>query len=54
MLEGGENRIKDTPPYLDDGRLPTRHDAVEFSNLILQLGLTREDKDDLVAYLLYL
>jgi cytochrome c peroxidase len=46
--------IKDSPPYLHDGRCPTLHDVVEFFNLVLQLQLTHEDKDDLVAYLLCL
>jgi len=46
--------IKDTPPYLHDGRLPTLHDAVEFFNLVLELKLTRQEKDDLVSYLLCL
>ena len=46
--------IKDSPPYLHDGRLPTLHDTVEFFNLILQLGLNQEEKDDLVNYLLCL
>jgi len=46
--------IKDSPPYLHDGRCPTRHDAVEFFNLVLELKLSRQEKDDLVAYLLCL
>ena len=46
--------IKDTPPYLHDGRLPTLDDTVEFFNLVLELGLTKSEKDDLVAYLLCL
>jgi cytochrome c peroxidase len=46
--------IKDSPPYLHDGRLPTLHDAVEFFNLVLELGLTEQEKEDLVAYLLCL
>lgn len=46
--------IKDTPPYLHDGRLPTLHDAVEFFNLVLELKLTDQEKEDLVAYLLCL
>ncbi len=46
--------IKDSPPYLHDGRLMTLHDAVEFFNLILELKLNREEKDDLVAYMLCL
>jgi cytochrome c peroxidase len=44
--------IKDSPPYLHDGRCPTLHDAVEFFNLVLELNLTKQEKDDLVAYLL--
>jgi cytochrome c peroxidase len=46
--------IKDTPPYLHDGRLMTLHDAVEFFNLVLQLKLTVQEKQDLVAYMLCL
>lgn len=46
--------IKDSPPYLHDGRCPTLNDAVEFFNLILELKLTKEEKEDLVAYLLCL
>lgn len=46
--------IKDTPPYLHDGRLPTLHDTVEFFNLVLALQLTSQEKEDLVAYLLCL
>jgi cytochrome c peroxidase len=44
--------IKDSPPYLHDGRLPTLHDAVEFFNLVLETRLTRQEKDDLVTFLL--
>jgi cytochrome c peroxidase len=46
--------IKDSPPYLHDGRCPTLHDTVEFFNLVLELHLTKEEKADLVAYLLCL
>ena len=46
--------IKDSPPYLHDGRCPTLDDAVEFFDLVLELGLTAQEKDDLVAYLLCL
>jgi cytochrome c peroxidase len=46
--------IKDSPPYLHDGRCPTLHDVVEFFNLILELKLTASEKEDLVAYLLCL
>lgn len=46
--------IKDSPPYLHDGRCPTLHDVVEFFNLVLELKLTAAEKEDLVAYLLCL
>lgn len=46
--------IKDTPPYLHDGRAPTLADAVEFFNLVLELDLEAQEKEDLVAYLLCL
>ena len=46
--------IKDSPPYLHDGRCPTLHDAVEFFNLVLELRLSKQEKEDLVAYLLCL
>jgi hypothetical protein len=46
--------IKDSPPYLHDGRCPTLHDAVEFFNLILELKLNKQEKEDLVAYMLCL
>jgi cytochrome c peroxidase len=43
--------IKDSPPYLHDGRLLTLDDTVEFFNLVLGLKLTSEEKKDLVAFL---
>lgn len=43
--------IKDSPPYLHDGRLLTLEDSVEFFNLILELNLKPEEKEDLVAFL---
>jgi cytochrome c peroxidase len=43
--------IKDSPPYLHDGRLLTLDDTVEFFNLILELKLTADEKSDLVAFL---
>ncbi len=46
--------IKDSPPYLHDGRCPTIQDSVEFFNLVLDLGLTKDEKGDLVAFLLCL
>jgi cytochrome c peroxidase len=41
--------IKESPPYLHDGRLLTLEDTVEFFNLILGLKLTSQEKSDLVA-----
>jgi cytochrome c peroxidase len=46
--------IKDSPPYLHDGRLMTLADTVEFFNLVLALKLNPAEKDQLVAYLLTL
>ncbi len=46
--------IKDSPPYLHDGRLLTLADTVEFFNLVLGVKLTQEEKDALVAYMLTL
>jgi cytochrome c peroxidase len=43
--------IKDTPPYLHDGRLLTLEDTVEFFNLILEVHLDSGEKSDLVAFL---
>lgn len=43
--------IKDSPPYLHDGRLLTLEDVVEFFNLVQQLKLSATEKSDLVAYL---
>ena len=46
--------IKDSPPYLHDGRLMTLADTVEFFNLVLGTKLSQEEKDQLLAYLLTL
>lgn len=43
--------IKDSPPYMHDGRCLTLEDTVEFFNLVLGLKLNSEEKADLVAYL---
>jgi len=43
--------IKDSPPYLHDGRLLTLEDTVEFHNLVLETRLTTEEKQDLVAFM---
>ncbi len=43
--------LKDSPPYLHDGRLLTLDDTVEFFNLVLGTQLTEQEKRDLVAFL---
>lgn len=43
--------VKDSPPYLHDGRLLTLDDTVEFFNLVLETKLTEEEKKDLVQFL---
>ncbi|MBK5281510.1 MAG: hypothetical protein JJE16_05425 [Nitrospiraceae bacterium] len=43
--------IKDSSPYLHDGRLLTLEDTVEFFNIVLGTQLTIEEKRDLVAFL---
>jgi cytochrome c peroxidase len=43
--------IKDSPPYLHDGRCLTLEDTVEFFNLVLGLKLKGEEKGDLVAFM---
>ena len=43
--------IKDSPPYLHDGRLLTLEDTVEFFNLILGTKLTDKEKNDLVEFM---
>jgi len=43
--------IKDSPPYLHDGRLLTLEDTVEFFSLVPGTKLTAAEKGDLVAFL---
>jgi cytochrome c peroxidase len=43
--------IKESPPYLHDGRLLTLEDTVEFFNLVLGLKLNEQEKRDLVAFM---
>lgn len=43
--------IKESPPYFHDGRLLTLEDTVEFFNLVLELKLAPQEKQDLVAFL---
>ncbi|MFT3870668.1 MAG: cytochrome B6 [Nibricoccus sp.] len=43
--------IKESPPYLHDGRCLTLEDTVEFFNLVLELKLNAEEKSDLVAFM---
>ncbi len=41
--------IKDSPPYLHDGRLLTLEDTVEFFNLVLEAQAERPGKKDPAA-----
>ncbi len=43
--------IKESPPYLHDGRFLTLEDTVEFFNLVLETKLNETEKKDLVAFL---
>jgi len=43
--------IKDSPPYLHDGRLLTLEDTVEFHDVVLETRLSEDEKKDLVAFL---
>jgi cytochrome c peroxidase len=43
--------IKDSPPYLHDGRCFTLEDVVEYFNLVQQLHLKAQEKEDLVAFM---
>jgi cytochrome c peroxidase len=59
MMESGDGPIKtfplrgikDSPPYLHDGRLLTLDDTVEFFNLVLELQLNQQEKQDLVTFM---
>jgi cytochrome c peroxidase len=43
--------IKDSPPYLHDGRLLTLEDTVEFFNLVSGVKLSEKEKKDLTAFM---
>lgn len=43
--------IKESPPYLHDGRLLTLADTVEFFNLVLELKLNEQEKKDLLTFM---
>jgi cytochrome c peroxidase len=43
--------IKESPPYMHDGRCFTLEDTVEFFNIVMQLKLTAQEKKDLVAFM---
>jgi cytochrome c peroxidase len=43
--------IRESPPYMHDGRCLTLEDTVEFFNIVLQLKLAAQDKQDLVAFM---
>ncbi len=43
--------VKESPPYMHDGRLMTLDDTVEFFNLILGVRLNTQEKKDIVAFM---
>jgi cytochrome c peroxidase len=43
--------IKESPPYMHDGRLLTLEDTVEFFDQILETKLTEQEKKDLTAFM---
>lgn len=43
--------IKDSPPYMHDGRCFTLEDTVEYFNIVLELKLAEKEKQDLVAFM---
>jgi cytochrome c peroxidase len=43
--------IKDSPPYMHDGRLLTLEDTVEFFNIVTELNLTEKEKEALVHFM---
>ena len=43
--------IKDSPPYMHDGRLLTLEDTVEFFNIVTELKLNKEEKEALTAFM---
>jgi len=43
--------VKDSPPYMHDGRLLTLDDTVEFFNVVTGVKLTDQEKADLVAFM---
>jgi cytochrome c peroxidase len=43
--------IKESPPFLHDGRLLTLEDTVEFFNLVLGLNLADDEKESLGPFM---
>ena len=43
--------IKDSPPYMHDGRCLTLEDTVEFFNIVLRLNLNETEKRQLAAFM---
>jgi cytochrome c peroxidase len=43
--------IKESPPFMHDGRCLTLEDTIEFFNLVLELDLSAQEKKDLVAFM---
>ena len=46
--------IKESPPFLHDGRLLTLADTIEFFNLVTGVNLNEQEKNDLLAFMLAL
>jgi hypothetical protein len=49
--ESNATRDMESPPYLHDGRCLTLEDTVEFFNLVLELTLSKDEKQDSVVIL---
>jgi len=43
--------IRNSPPYMHDGRLPTLEDTVYFFDLVLQTRLSASEKQDVLAFM---
>jgi cytochrome c peroxidase len=43
--------IKESPPFMHDGRCLTLEDTVEFFNIVMQTRLTKQERADIVAFL---
>jgi cytochrome c peroxidase len=43
--------IKDSPPYMHDGRCLTLEDTVAFFDIVLRLKLSADERRDLVLFM---